>query len=108
MYQDSGQPGSAVPAFNSSAILPGGMDDSPYDPSDQMLKGGEAQKAADLRGWFNITNLFKNEAICGGDLSLHKCSLHHAVVEYDVTLSSNGIVSLRNENWQDDKVLFQT
>jgi hypothetical protein len=108
MYQESGQPGSAVPAFNSSAILPGAMDYSSNITSAEMLKAGEAQRAADQRGWLNITNLFKTEPICGGDLSLHKCSLHHAVVEYDVTLSSNGILSLRNKNWQDDKVLFQT
>jgi hypothetical protein len=62
---------------------------------------------ADRQGKFQITNLFKSEPICGGNLSLHKCSLHHAVLEYDVTLS-NGILSLREENWQHDKVLFQT
>jgi hypothetical protein len=109
MYQDPENPyESDVPAFNSSALLPGGIDQFSYNNSDELEKGAEVQRAADRRGWFNITNLFKTEAICGGELSLHKCSLHHAVVEYDVAMSSNGILSLRNENWQNDTVLFQT
>jgi hypothetical protein len=97
MYQDPDiSIGSAVPSFNSSAVL-SSLDDS----------AGEAQVAADQQGWFQITNLFKSEPVCGGNLSIHKCSLHHAVLEYNVVLSS-GILSLRSQSWQDDNVLFQT
>jgi hypothetical protein len=106
MYQDpNNQKGNAVPAFNSSAVLPGGMGELSFNSTDEM--SSDAQIAADQRGWFQVTNLFKSEPICGGNLSLQKCSLHHAVVEYDVTLS-NGTLSLRYENWQEDSVLFQT
>jgi hypothetical protein len=105
MYQDiDNQIGSAVPSFNSSATLPGGMETS-FNSSDET--GRESELAADQRGSFQVTNLFKSEPICGGNLSLHQCSLHHAIVEYDIRLS-NGTLSLRSENWQDDNVLFQT
>jgi hypothetical protein len=108
MYQDPDVLiGSAVPSFNSSAVLPGGIQELPLNSSLEEDAAGEAQVAADQQGWFQITNLFKSESICGGNLSIHKCSLHHAVVEYNVVLS-NGILSLRSQSWQDDKVLFQT
>jgi hypothetical protein len=107
MYQDPDiSIGSAVPSFNSSAVLPGEMQGLTSNSS-QDDAAREAQIAADQRGWFQITNLFKSESFCGGNLSIHKCSLHHAVVEYNVVLS-NGILSLKNQNWQDDNVLFQT
>lgn len=106
MYQDPDvSVGSAVPSFNSSAVLTGGIQELIFDSSHDADK--EAQVAADQQGWFQITNLFKSESICGGNLSVHKCSLHQAVVEYDVVLS-NGILRLRSESWQDDNVLFQT
>jgi hypothetical protein len=98
--------GSAIPIFNSSAVLPSGMQQLTYNSSlDDAAR--EAQVAADQQGWFRITNLFKSEPICGGKLSVHECSLHHAVVEYNIVLS-NGTLSLRTQNWQDDDVLFQT
>ncbi|USP81703.1 hypothetical protein yc1106_08977 [Curvularia clavata] len=98
--------GSAVPSFNSSAVLPGQIQELTFNSSlDDVAR--EAQVSADQQGWFQITNLFKSESVCGGNLSIHKCSLHHAVVEYNVILS-NGILSLRNQSWQDDNVLFQT
>jgi hypothetical protein len=107
MYQGpETQIGSAVPIFNSSAVLPGEIQELTSDSSLDDA-AAEAQVAADHQGWFQITNLFKSESVCGGNLSIHKCSLHHAVVEYSVVLS-NGILSLRNQNWQDDNVLFQT
>ncbi|PVI00698.1 hypothetical protein DM02DRAFT_718230 [Periconia macrospinosa] len=81
--------GTAVPIFNSSADL-----------------SVEAEVPDEQQRWFRITNLFKPESGCGGNLSIHKCALHHAVVEYGVVLS-NGFLSL-SENWQDDSVLFQT
>ena len=106
MYQDpENQIGSAVPAFNSSAVLASGMDDSISNRSDNTDRN--AKIATEHKGIFQVTNLFKSEPICGGDLSLRKCSLHHAVVEYDIALT-NGTMSLRSENWQDDKVLFET
>jgi hypothetical protein len=106
MYQESSnQIGSAVPAFNSSATLPGGMYGLSFDSSDKMTR--EVTIAADQEGRFQVTNLFKSEPICGGNLSLHKCSLRHAVVEYGITLS-NGILSLKGEGWQDDNVLSET
>ncbi|KAF1979695.1 hypothetical protein BU23DRAFT_636905 [Bimuria novae-zelandiae CBS 107.79] len=107
MYQDPDTSiGSAVPLFNSSAVLQGGMQESTFNSSLDDA-AGEAQVAADQQGWFQITNLFKSESVCGGNLSIHKCSLHHAVIEYNVVLS-NGILSLRSQSWQDDNVLFQT
>jgi hypothetical protein len=98
--------GSAVPLFNSSAVLLGGIQELTFNSSLDNPTG-EAQVAADQQGWFQITNLFKSESVCSGNLSIHKCSLHHAVVEYNVVLS-NGILSLRSQSWQDDNVLFQT
>jgi hypothetical protein len=107
MYQDPDTSiGSAVPIFNSSAVLPGGIQEMTYNSSADDA-AAEAQITADQQGWFQITNLFKSEPVCGGDLSIHTCSLHHAVLEYNVVLS-NGILSLRSQNWQDDNVLFQT
>ncbi|CAI6332970.1 unnamed protein product [Periconia digitata] len=107
MYQASDiSIGSAVPIFNSSAVLPGGIQKYTFDSSlDDAAR--EAQITAEQQGWFQTTSLFKSEPICGGALSVHTCSLHHAVVEYDVVLS-NGTLSLRSDNWQDDNVLFQT
>jgi hypothetical protein len=107
MYQDpSVSIGSAVPSFNSSAVLPGGIQELTFNSSlDDAAR--EAQVAAEQQGWFQITNLFKSEPVCGGNLSIHKCSLHHAVVEYNVVLN-NGTLSLRSQSWQDDNVLFQT
>jgi hypothetical protein len=96
----------AVPAFNSSAVLLGATQQLPLesllDDADR-----EAQTARDQQGWFQTTSLFKPEPVCGGNLSVHKCSLHHAVVEYNVVVS-NGTLSLGSQSWQDDKVLFQT
>jgi hypothetical protein len=107
MYQDPDTSiGSAVPSFNSSAVLLGGIQELTFNSSLDDA-AGEAQVAADQQGWFQITNLFKSESVCGGNLSIHKCSLHHAVVEYNVVLS-DGILSLRSQSWQDDNVLFQT
>jgi hypothetical protein len=107
MYQDPDiTHGSAVPIFNSSAVLPGGIKELTFNSSVDDA-AGEAQIAADQQGWFQITNLFKSGSVCGGNLSIHKCSLHHAVVEYNVVLS-NGTMSLRSQSWQDDNVLFQT
>jgi hypothetical protein len=95
-----------VPAFNSSAVLLGATIESTLDdePDDATR---EAQTTRDQQGWFQINNLFKTESVCGGNLSVHKCSLHHAVVEYNVVLS-NGTLSLGSQSWQDDNVLFQT
>jgi hypothetical protein len=98
--------GSAVPIFNSSAFLPGGTQESTHNSTLNAAAGG-AQVVADQQGWFQITNLFKTESVCGGDLAVHKCSLHHALVEYNVVLS-NRTLSLKSQTWQDDKVLFQT
>jgi hypothetical protein len=107
MYQDPDTSiGSAVPLFNSSAVLPGEFQELTFNSSVDDA-AGEAQVVADQQGWFQVTNLFKSDSVCGGNLSVHKCSLHHAVVEYNVVLS-NGILSLRNQSWQDDNVLFQT
>jgi hypothetical protein len=94
MYQDPDTSiGSAVPIFNSSAVLPGEKQELTFNSSVDDA-AAEAQVAADQQGWFQITNLFKSESVCGEDLSIHKCSLHH--------------LSLRSQNWQDDNVLFQT
>jgi hypothetical protein len=106
LYQDADIFGSAVPIFNSSAALPGGMQDMSFNSSLDDA-AGDVQVAADQQGWFQITNLFKSEAVCGGNLSVHKCSLHHAVVEYAIILS-NGTLSLRSQSWQDDNVLSLT
>jgi hypothetical protein len=96
----------AVPAFNSSAVLLGATQESTLETQlDDTAR--DAQTARDQQGWFQITNLFKPESVCGGNLSIHKCSLHHAVVEYNVVLS-NGTLSLGSQSWQDDNVLFQT
>jgi hypothetical protein len=106
MYQGpETAPFRAVPSFNSSAALPGVTQELTYNSSLNDV-ASETQVMADQQGWFQITNLFKSESICGGNLSVHKCSLHHAVVEYNVVLS-NGILSL-SQGWQDDNVLFQT
>ncbi|KAF1850625.1 uncharacterized protein K460DRAFT_372824 [Cucurbitaria berberidis CBS 394.84] len=91
--------GDAVPAFNSSAHLQG-LPYPEYANATDFI-------AAEQRGWFEVVNLFKTEPICGGDLSISTCSLHHAVVEYEVSLR-NGTISLSRDNWQEDNVLFQT
>ena len=100
--------GDAVPSFNSSAALPGEpTSDVSSITSDDVDAAVEADIAADQQGWFQITNLFKSESLCGGKLSIRNCSLHHAVVEYNVVLE-NGVLSLRSQSWQDDNVLKQT
>jgi hypothetical protein len=107
MYQDPDTAfGSMVPIFNSSAVLLGEKQELTFNSSLDDA-ASEAEVAADQQGWFQITNLFKTESVCSGNLSIHKCSLHHAVVEYNVVLS-NGILSLGSLSWQDDNVLFQT
>ena len=87
-----------MPSFNVSANLPNGV---------SADSTSEEQTTAEQQGWFEVVNLFKREPICGGDLTIHKCSLHSAVVEYEVALR-NGTVDLTRNDWQDDKVLFQT
>lgn len=76
-----------------------------YNSSDDT--GRQAQVAADKAGWIEVTGLFKTEPVCDGNVSVQKCLLHHAVVEYDVAWS-NGALSLRKKHWQDDNVLFHT
>ncbi|KAF2184724.1 hypothetical protein K469DRAFT_739323 [Zopfia rhizophila CBS 207.26] len=93
--------GGAVPSFNSSAYLQGVAFSEEGDADE------DAFEAAENRGWFDVVNLFKTEPVCGGELSVSKCSLHHAVVEYAVDLR-NGTMSLLHDHWQDDTVLFQT
>jgi hypothetical protein len=108
MYQssDTNQHGSLVPAFNSSTILLGAPDDTLlFNSSDDT--GYQTQIAADKKGWFQVTSLFKTDPVCGGNVSVRKCSLHHGVVEYHVAWSNNTL-SLGNEHWQDDTVLFHT
>jgi hypothetical protein len=97
--------GSAVPSFNSSAYLQGvGLfwNDSGYNDSDRC-----AFLAAENQGWFDVVNLFKTDSICGGELSISRCSLHHAVVAYRVILR-NGTMRLLEDDWQSDTLLFQT
>ncbi|KAF2132764.1 hypothetical protein P153DRAFT_382391 [Dothidotthia symphoricarpi CBS 119687] len=101
-FQDtSNRIGGAVPSFNSSAYLP----DVVWSETGET--DVDSFTAAETRGWFDVVNLFKTEPICGGHLSISRCSLHHAVVEYEVKLQ-DGIVSLLHDHWQDDTVLFQT
>jgi hypothetical protein len=97
--------GSAVPSYNSSAVLPSGIQELTSNSSLDDA-AGEAQVVADQQGWFQINNLFKSEPFCGKNLSLHKCSLYYAVFEYNIVLI-NATLSLRSQNWQDDSVLFQ-
>lgn len=72
-----------------------------------MEEDGPQFQEAEREGWFQVVNLFKTEPGCGGDLSISTCSLHHAVVEYEVSIQA-GNMTLVRENWQDDNVLFQT
>lgn len=110
MYSDpENQIGSAVPAFNNSAVLVDCREGSTFNRSGDTDRDTDrdTEIATNQRGMIQVSNLFKPEPICGAHLSLHKCSLHHAIIEYDVALT-NGTLSLRSENWQDDKVLFET
>jgi hypothetical protein len=86
MYQgEDNKIRSAVPSFNSSAALP---DES----------NGE---------WSQVTNLFKSEPVCGRYVPVSKCSLHNAIVEYNIVFRSK-VLSLKNQSWQDDNDLSQT
>ncbi|KAF2466118.1 uncharacterized protein BDR25DRAFT_237763 [Lindgomyces ingoldianus] len=102
LYQDEDNSiGDAVPAFNTSASLQG------FDGSDGDDKDRPAFEAVEGRGWFDVVNLFKTQPVCGGELSITRCSLHHAVVEYAVELR-NHTIQLQHPHWQNDTLLFQT
>lgn len=63
--------------------------------------------AAEQEGWFEVVNMFKTEPVCGDSISVRTCKLHHAVVEYEVSIE-NGTISLSQDNWQNDTMLFHT
>lgn len=86
-----------VPAFDSSAYMFGAADFGDVTTTDEV---------ADERGWCKVFNLFKTEPICGGQISISECSLHHAILDYDVELR-NDSVGLLHQHWQDDTVVSQ-
>ncbi|PSN65887.1 hypothetical protein BS50DRAFT_677221 [Corynespora cassiicola Philippines] len=88
-----------VPSFNTSAKLPG------WNPMSETAADVAAFAAAEERGEFEVTSLYKTQPICGGELSVTKCKLRHAIVEYEFELEANSI-RLKQKNWQDDKVLY--
>jgi hypothetical protein len=62
----------------------------------------QAQLAAiDDTGRLNVTSVVKSDPSCNADLSVHTCSLHRAIVEYDVIMQ-NGTIVLQHAHWQQD------
>lgn len=93
--------GSAIPVFNVSSSLYGeiecGVGDSCFAKN----------KAAAELGRIEIANLFKAAPDCESDVSVTRCTLRQAIVEYDVELQ-DGIISLQHPHWQNDTILYNT
>ncbi|ORY19541.1 hypothetical protein BCR34DRAFT_133713 [Clohesyomyces aquaticus] len=102
LYQAEGnQLRGTVPSFNTSAHLQG------YVGPDDDESSRPSFDSAEEHGWLDTISLFKTQPICGGELSITNCSLHHAVLEYAVEIR-NYTIRLQHPHWQDDRVLFQT
>lgn len=93
--------GSAVPIFNVSSSLYGEIE---CDVDESCFAKNKA--AAEL-GRIEIANLFKAAPDCESDVSVTRCTLQQAIVEYGVVLQ-NGIISLQHPHWQNDSVLYNT
>ena len=93
--------GSAIPIFNVSSSLHGELE---CDDDESCFAKNKA--AAEL-GRIEIANLFKAAPNCESDVSLTRCTLQQAIVEYWVVLQ-DGIISLQHPHWQNDTILYNT
>lgn len=92
---------SAVPVFNVSSSLYGEIE------CDGVESCFAKNKAAAELGRIEIANLFKAAPNCESDVSVTRCTLQQAIVEYWVVLQ-DGIISLQHPHWQNDTVLYNT
>jgi hypothetical protein len=91
--------GTATPAFNVSATIPGLSYPEGGDPSDEDFE------AAERKGEFEIVNLVKTLPACVNQVTIHKCSVRPAIVEYSVRFW-NGTMSLAPSWRMEDVVLL--
>jgi hypothetical protein len=91
--------GDSAPAFVIQASIPG--------PNTEFidLNSNQTQQAQFVEieeiGLLDVTSVVKSNPRCQADLSVYTCSLHRAIVEYDVTLQI-GTIALQHANWQQD------
>jgi hypothetical protein len=58
-------------------------------------------------GRLDITSVFKSDPSCQADVSVNTCSLHRAILDYDVTMQ-NGTIALQHAHWQQDNTFTRT
>jgi hypothetical protein len=90
-----------VPAFSVNGSIYGIGE---YDSANVNATTMAHLRAVEEIGRLDIASVFKSNTSCTADVSIHTCSLHRALIEYDV-LIQNATIKLQQPNWQQDKVL---
>lgn len=92
--------GDAVPAFvtQASAYM---LNDTDLSNISTNLTQQAQLAAIEGTGRLDVKSVFKSSPSCQENLSVHTCSLHRGIIEYDVTMQ-NGSIALQHAHWQQD------